>query len=239
MAINGYLSFRYVLSKLYRDLDLSTEINESSVIEWIAEVLSKIGTYYQYDELNINLELDNGKCKLPPNFYKIINITYNNRPLMWSTNSFVKDYECEECESKIPLCCQEHSFYINNNYIITDIKNNEPLNKICLSYLAIPLDEEGYPLIPDDIHFLEACTKYVTYMLDYREWRKGNIADKVLQKSEQEYLWYVGAAGGSANMLTLQQTENLKNIWTRLIPKQSSFRNNFRNINSEERRRRF
>jgi len=239
MAINGYVSSKFVLNKLYRDLNIGTEINEAHLYEWIAEILAKIGTYYQYDEINTILELEDGKVKLPLDFYKLIFLTHNNKPLMWSSNSFVKDYACEDCQKQIPTCCETYSFYINNNYLITDVKSTSPDNKICISYLAVPVDEDGYPLVPDDVYFMEACSKYVTYMLDYREWRKGNITDKVFQKSEQDYLWYVGAAKGSANMPNLQQTENLKNVWVRLIPKQDSFNNNFRTINNAERRRRF
>lgn len=239
MAINGYVSFKYILAKLYRDLNISFEIPESTVAEWCAEILNKIGTFYQYDNTTVIMDLEDGKVKLPTDFYKIINITHNNVPLMWSSNSFVKDYACEDCEQQIPVCCQTNSFYINNYYLITDIKLESPDNKVCIQYLAVPTDEEGYLMIPDDVYFMEACTKYVTYMMDYREWRKGNIPDKVLQKSETEYLFYVGAAKGSANMPNLAQLEGLKNIMVRLIPKQNSFYNNFRNINLPERRKRF
>ena len=45
--IHGYLSINNVISKLYRDLDINEEINESHLIEWCAEALDKIDTYAQ------------------------------------------------------------------------------------------------------------------------------------------------------------------------------------------------
>jgi len=228
--ITKFTSFKTILNKLYRDLQLTNELNESHVISWCVDVLDKVGAYSQYEEKITYLELTDGKAELPYNFNKLIMVNYNNRPLSWVSNINIRDYYCPDC--KIPNCCTDNSFYINNNYIITDIKGND--KKICLNYLGTVTDEEGYPMIPDDIYFIEACAKYVMYMLDYREWRKGNIPDKVLEKSEQDYLFYINSARGSANMPNLAQMEKLKNTWVRLTPLNNEYNNNFQNLNNRE-----
>ena len=240
--ITSYTSIKTVISKLYRDLGLTTEINEAHLVEWIAEALAKIGSFYQYEQSKTCLEIDDdGRVKLPSNFYRIVDIAYKSKPLAWASNNLVNDYGCEGC--KIENCCTDHTFYINDCYIVTDIKptdydaNNPKL--LCISYLGVPVDEDGYPKVPDDVYFHEACAKYVTYMLDYRDWRKGNLTDKVFEKSNQDWLWYVGAAKGSANMPSIAQLENLKNVWVRLIPKQNEYNNSFSNNNKQERRYRY
>jgi hypothetical protein len=230
------VSSKTILNKIYRDLNLTTEINESHVIEWIAETLEKIGAYSQYEEINTILELDNGRVELPCNFDSLVYITYNNKPLRWSTSSYLNDYICPDCKIPAYTSSTEYSFYISNNILITDIKSLEPDNKICLTYLGTPVDEEGYPMIPDNVYFAEACAKYVTYMLDNREWRKGNLPDKVLQKSEQDYLFYVNSARGAANMPNERQLRNLKNIWVRLIPNQNDEQHAFNKSSNPERR---
>lgn len=238
--ISGYTSIKNISARLYAELGISTEISESNVAEWCADALSMIGSFYQYDILNAELEMDEGKTRLPLNYYKLIDIRYNNRPLMWSSNALVRDYDCEDC--KIPQFCSNcdmNSFYINNSFLITDIKETSPENKLCISYLGVPVDEDGYPLIPDDIYFFKACVAYITHRLDYIEWRKANISDKVFNKSESEWLFYVNSARGSANAPNLAQIEGWKNIMVRLIPKQNSYLNSFKNINNSERRKRF
>jgi len=219
-----FTNFRSILNKLYTDLNLTTELNESHVISWIAECLDKIGTFYQYEEITTILTLVDGKVELPCNFDKLVSITNNNRPLSWSSSSNLRDYGCEDC--KITTCCTDNYFYISGNMIITDIKNTYD-NTICLTYLGMPVDEEGYPLIPDDVSFKEACTKYITYMLDVREWRKGNIPDKIMERSEREALWYIGQAKGQGNMPNVAQLERLKNIATRLLPLNNEYKKNF------------
>lgn len=231
--IYKYISAKSIIAKLYRDLNITTELNESHILEWLGEVLQKIGAFSQYEEINDILELTDGKAFLPSNFDRLVYITHNNKPLSWSTSSNLHNYDCPDC-NKIPNCCTDNNFYISNNIIITDIKEKD--SKICITYLGVPIDEEGYPLIPDDIYFIEACSKYVMYMLDYREWRKGNIPDKVVQKSEQDYLFYINSARGSANMPNLAQLERLKNVWVRLSPLNNEYSKNFRNLGNQERR---
>lgn len=231
--INGYTSYKTVLAKIYRDLKLTTEVSEETVVEWIAETLDKIGTYNQYVEVKTCIDLIDGKAHLPAGFYKIVDIMFDNQPISWANNSMYNQYTCEG--SKIPHCCTGYNFYINDSYIITDIPNtvyNTDGNQaISIIYLSVPVDTEGMPLVPDDVYFIKACVSYVTYMLDYQEWRKGNLPDKVLNKSETDYLWDINAARGSGNMPNAAKLDRLKNIWVRLMPLQ-----NRRNLGEPERR---
>lgn len=218
--VDKYVSSKAVIAKLYRDLGINKEINESHIIEWLAECLDIIGTFSQYKQYKKCIELTSGKAKLPQNFYKIVDIAFNNQELSWAETSLSVTYGCSGCT--IPSCCTKYNFYINDSYIITDIPstatNASGENKICLVYLGVPTDSEGYPLVPDDVYFMDACTRYITYKLDFIEYRKGNLTRDIFERSERDYLWAIGAARGSGNMPNLHKMEKLKNIWVRLIP---------------------
>lgn len=235
--IVGYKSIRVVISKIYRDLGINEEIAESSIVEWIAEALNMIGAYSQYSEVSDCLELKNGKAKLPCDFYKLVDVRFNGNPMYWSTNTNANNYQCNNCN--IPVClnnnCQ-YTFYINDSYLISNINTDNSAN-VCLVYLAIPVDEDGFPLIPDNIYYDKALTAYVTSMLDYQDWRKGKCTDKVYEKSNQDWLFYVNSARGAANMPNIAQIQNIKNLWQRLIPNQNGYDLAFKNINRKENRR--
>lgn len=238
--IHKYINIKTVISKIYRDIGSTTEINEYDAVEWIAEALEKIGAYAQYEEISDYIELIDGKAQLPLNFHKLTGISYNNKPVSWASKSMADNYDCPDCQ--IPSCCTEYNFYINDGYIITNIINSETNSdnpKLCIIYLGIPVDDEGYPLIPDDVYYMEALSAYVTYKLDYQAWRKGGIPDKVYQAAETNWLWYVNSARGSANMPDAAKLENLKNVWVRLIPKQNRYNELFKGINKQEQRKRF
>lgn len=234
--ITGFISIKYILAKLYRDLGINSELNENDVVEWVAEALNMIGAYSQYTEISECITVKNGKAKLPCGFYKLVDLNYKNNPIYWATNTNAANYQCHTC--RIPTCLNsqcKYTFYINDSYIITNIKDehDEEAN-LCMVYLGIPTDEEGYPMIPDDVYYIKALTAYVTSMLDYQDWRKGKIADKVYQKSEQDWLFYVNSARGAANMPNVAQLEGLKNILVRLMPHHNDFRRGFKNFNQPE-----
>src|SRR5688572_28955439 len=122
--ISKFISIKTVMAKIYRDLGINYEIPESSMIEWIAEALSMIGAYSQYEEISECLTLRNGKAKLPCGFEKLVSINYKHLPVYWATNDNANNYQCHDC--RIPVCLNgscDYTFYINNSYIITNIND--------------------------------------------------------------------------------------------------------------------
>jgi hypothetical protein len=65
-----------VISKIVRDLGLGDkEVNWQDMVEWIGEAMQHIGAYNQYEERTEELTLDDGRSKLPCDFYKIVGDT--------------------------------------------------------------------------------------------------------------------------------------------------------------------
>ena len=231
--ITKFTSIKTVFAKVYRDSGINYEIPEVDMIEWVAEAMGKIGAYMQYKEVSECLDLTDGKVKLPACFHKLVDIHYNHMPMYWATNTNAMNYQCENCS--IP--CNDNgmaarTFYINDSYIITNI---DTPGSICVVYLAVLTDDEGFPMVPSDEYFLEATSKYIIYMHLTGEWMKGKIPDKVYDKFEKEWLFYVGAASGAANMPNTAQIENLKNIFRRILPITNDYSRSFKNYNKQER----
>lgn len=236
--ISGYISAKTVIAKLYRDLGINEEVPEINLYEWMAEALNLIGAYSQYEETSNCLELVDGKAKLPCNFYKLVSINFKGYPVHWATNTNAHNYQCNNCQ--IPVCISglcDYTFYLNDNYIITNIgtDTNNPQN-ICIVYLGMPVDDEGYPMIPDDVYYMKALTAFITYMIDYQEWRKGKTTDKVFTYSKSEWEFYVNSARAAANMPNSAQMERLKNIWRRMLPLTNEYDRSFINLGKTERR---
>lgn len=234
--ISGYISFNTVIAKIYRTLGNNNELNYGDMVEWAAEALSLIGAYSQYDEISECLTLTNGKAKLPCGFYKLVDINYKNKPVYWATNTNAHNYQCHNC--RIPACsgggCQ-YTFYINDSYLISNIEDeNDVESNICIVYLGIPVDEEGIPLIPDNVYYQKAIESFIIYMLDYQDWRKSKIADKIYLDSEKNWLFYVNSARGAANMPNTAQLEQLKNVMRRLLPASNDYKKGFKNYDQGE-----
>jgi hypothetical protein len=233
--VSSFVSIRQIISTVYRTLGSNSEINEIDAVEWGAEALGLIGAYSQYDIKPVCLELTNGKARLPLGFYKLVDINYKNRPLYWATQTNARNYQCSDCQ--IPVCTDggrcDLTFYLNDSYLITNISDTNA--NVCMNIMSVHVDEDGYPMIPDDPLYSKAVSSYIIKMNDYQEWRKGKITDKVFEKSERDWLYYVNSARGAANMPNTAQLENLKNITTRLMPMRQEYGKGFSNINSPER----
>ena len=127
------------------------------------------------------------------------------------------------------------TFDLNNNNITLSVKEG----KVCMAYLAIPTDEEGLPLIPEDTSYQLAVKKYLTMKIDYIAWRRGTLQQAVFEHSQQEWMWYVGQAGNKAKMPNIDQLEAIKNQTMRLLPKVNAHETFFKSLGSPEIRRNF
>lgn len=229
--ITRFKSMKSILAGLYRDLGSNTELNESDLIEWGVEALSMIGSYAQMKEVSTILTVANHTVSLPCDFVYPKDVTFQGKPLSWSTKSAANNYQCEDCNT-IPTCCTDYNFYIADGCLNTSLESGD----LCIVYQAVPVDEEGFPLVPDNVYFDKALKAYVTYMLDKIQFRRGLIPEVVYRESSRDWLFYVNSARGSAYMPDASQMERLKRVWVRLIPKQNEYQNGFRNLESRERR---
>lgn len=230
MIVN-FKSSKALIAGLYRDLGVNTELDESSIIEWIGEALSMIGSYAQMKEVSTILTVANHTVSLPCDFVYPKDVTFQGKPLSWSTKSAANNYQCEDCNT-IPTCCTDYNFYIADGCLNTSLESGD----LCIVYQAVPVDEEGFPLVPDNVYFDKALKAYVTYMLDKIQFRRGLIPEVVYRESSRDWLFYVNSARGSAYMPDASQMDRLQKVWVRLIPKPHEFSNNFRNLENHERR---
>lgn len=229
--ITRFKSMKSIIAGLYRDLGINTEIHEGDVIEWGSEAMSMIGSYAQMEEIATTLSVVNHRVELPCSFVYMKDITYNNKPLSWSTKSAANNYQCPEC-NQLPTCCTDYNFYISDGYLNTSLETGE----LCVVYLGVPVDEDGYPLVPDDVYFDKALKSYVTYMLDKIQFRKGLIPEVVFRMSEKDWYFYVNSARGSANMPDAAMYDRIQKTWVRLIPKPHGYASGFRHMENHERR---
>ena len=94
-------SVKSVIAKVFTDLDLQEETHRvSDMIEWAGEALEKIGAFPYFVnkvtglEGRPLLELNNYQCKLPCDFYSLIQMTYSENtngpflPMRYSTGHF-------------------------------------------------------------------------------------------------------------------------------------------------------
>lgn len=225
--ISGYTSIKPLIAKVYRDLKLTEEDRWVSMIEWAAEAINLIGAFQQYIQKTEILTVTGKRTSLPCDFYQLQQIEYQGVPLVEGSGTFDTTDDCKDCNNNQTK--NRYIYTINNSYVFTNFDGD-----ICMSYLAIPIDDEGFPLIPDSVVYYDAIFRYIVMKIYYVDFLAGRLPLAVYDKLENDWLTKCMAARGKANMPNLDQMENIKNSWVRLIPQMNEHASFFTNMNAQE-----
>jgi hypothetical protein len=123
-----------------------------------------------------------------------------------------------------------YTYVIAGNYIKTNLR----VGYLMISYQAVPVDNEGYPMIPDDESFEEAIYWYINMKLTYPEWKMGRVRDAVYYDAKSSWNFYRKQAYATALMPNVDQLEAIKNAWVRLVPEINEHDTFFSNLNNKQ-----
>lgn len=240
MIWNGkYVSVHNIVEKAYRDLGISDDINILNAVEWAGEAIELIGAPTTLKDKIEAVTIEDFKAKLPCDMHLLItcrgfsgsipdDCDRNYLPMRYSTDAF--HTYCRR--NKDASCSSDLTYTVNDDYIFTNFEEGE----VQLAYAGIPVDEHGWPVIPDQIKFREAVASHIKWKLGFIKWSQGKMPGAVYQKLEQDRDWYIGAAQSAGNMPNPDMMESIKNNWIRLIPKINQQHDGFRGVGQREER---
>lgn len=154
--------------------------------------------------------------------------SFRLEPMRWATDSFNNNMHCTDNDYG---CKSATTYTVNGNYIFTSFDQGS----VMMAFLAIPTDEEGYPLIPADEWWRQAVQYEIAYKIAMKLFIQGNIADKVYQHIERERDWKVAQAVNKSKMPSIDEMESFKNQWLKLIPNYNNHATFFKNMQVPER----
>ncbi len=221
----NFVSLKYVVEKIYRDTGINKELPLDDCVSWIYEALMFIGAFGQYEVKLVELTVANHKTELPCDFIDMIDISHHGLPLYYAGKSLINNFFCHDCKistfdnTTISGINKEYFQFQGNQTLATSFRDGH----VCITYTALPTDDEGFPMIADNVSYLQACSSYVIKMLDWQLWRKGQTTDAIMKSSASDWDWFCAQARGSMNLPNLAELENLKNVLQRLIPQQNQY----------------
>ena len=115
------------------------------------------------------------------------------------------------------------------NYINTSFRDG----KIIIYYLGIPTDDDGFPLIPDEINYKQALYYYTRMKM-----QEAGFKDSVFKLSDLLMLYekHASRAIAAIKYPSVDRMESMINTLTRLIPPLHWYENYFDNNLSEQQR---
>ncbi len=235
MALYRTISVGSVIAKLYRDLNLEDYNFINDAIEWTGEVLEHIGAYPQLEKKEAVLEVEDFKVAIPSDLFALEQISYSPSDDV-TVDTFKDSPKHPLPESKATVhkglhigisgerpIVWEHSFIANPNFWHFTFETGI----IGVSYLAISLDENGYPNIPDDISYKEATTWYILNKLILGGYK--HIDPNInFMTTRQLWLNYCTQARNKALIQSIGDLERFHNNWVRLVQRTDTSFNFFR-----------
>ncbi len=226
--IQKLISINVVLRKVVKDLGIDDkELYIDDFIEWIAEGLQYIGSYYQYCEKEVSIDITDYKGELPCDFHSLIRIhdRVDNK-----VDSFNKNLIGTTTTTLNKNSHTSRDYNITNNVITTSYQTGV----VYVQYLGIPLDEEGFPMIPDNINYLDALMWKCAYQLSIKGYVFKSTQLNNFQYVESKWHRYCQQARANINMPDADTLERLKNIMIRFKPDLNQYHNNFNTLGKQE-----
>lgn len=170
----------------------------------------------------------NCECKDKCNCNKGKLKKYTFVPMRWNTNTFYKSLHGCDLDFR---CQSEFTYTVNNNYIFTSFKEG----LVAMAYKAVPTDEEGFPLIPDNESLINFCKWYIGYKVAFQLFLEDKYTEQKLSYFEYNSALYYNKAKNEGKMpKSLDEWESYKNDRIRTIKKVYHHSNFFANMQSPE-----
>ena len=243
--LNGkFIKVDRVLENVYRDYGFE-DLDWIHCVEWIGECLDLIGAPKTYIEKATDgqeklghpnhIEIVDNRGTLPCDMLSIVQafrcINGNLEAMRVTTDTKHIHYNCTS--SKDWTSNSQLTYKLNNNHIFTSFDEGE----VMMVYLANPTDENGLPMIPDNIKFIKACQAYIGSKMILKMQIKGKAVNpRAEQKIETDLAWYTGAADSAARIPSIDEMESWKNMFLKLIPEVNNHANGFSADGQMERR---
>lgn len=142
------------------------------------------------DVLGVRLMEDN--CKIA--------LTYSANPYHTSKNNN------ENCNN-------DFTYVLQGCNIITSFSEGI----IEVAYKKLPVDDKGFPMIPDEESFKRALVYEIRLRYAEPLWEMGKMTDKAFQRIQQERDWYVGQSQSKLAIVNYDQMDMMVKGVNRLI----------------------
>lgn len=125
---------------------------------------------------------------------------------------------------------EESAFKTQGRVIFTSF----PEGRISISYKAIPVDNDGFPLLIDNEVYLAALEAFIKVQVFTIKFDTGKISGGVLQNAQQEYAWRAGQLDEEMKIPSISEMETLTRMYNTLLLGKREFDNGFRDAGNRE-----
>jgi hypothetical protein len=151
-------------------------------------------------------------------------------PVRLATSSMFNNLVCQE--TCVDYCNARDQYSIIGRGSV--IKTSFQEGQIAVACLRQIVDEDGYPMVPDDTSYTEAIARYINYRVQCKEFYAGREgANLRMNDADAKWQWYCSQAATGAMMPSVDELENMTQ-GQYLIPRQNEYASFFGNLGVAE-----
>lgn len=225
----NYINIREALSRILRH-PLLQDMTLEQAVQYTIDFIGIFGLPKLYQDKEEVLHIEDFRAKLPCDLISINQIKECKTGvcLRSMTDNFMpREHYDRSAGYRIP---QELSFKTQGQVLYVSFKTGD----VSVSYKAIPVDKEGFPLLINNPVFLKALEAYIKKEAFNTLFDMGKIAPVVLQNTQQQYAWLAGQLQSEFTIPSISEMESIKRSWCTLLQRTSEFNNGFKNNGDQE-----
>lgn len=195
-----------------------------TAVEYTVDFIQLMGTPALYEEKTAIVPVDDWRGPLPCDFEEMIQVRAARRqrkghgpaPVPEDGRQMTYRYSGDSFHmSKDKPLGGGLTYKVQGMVIFTSTRDTD----LEIAYRAFAVDDEGYPLLPDNASFLRGLEAYIKVQWFTMLFDMGQISSAVLQNAQQEYAWAAGDAQSEFSRLDLDKAETLFNSFRTLLPR--------------------
>ena len=210
-------NIRRILDRVMRH-PMMRDIPFETAVEYAVDFISLMGTPALYDEKTAIVKVHDWRGALPCDFVEMIQVRAASDPTKPSLPITYRysGHSFHMSPKKHPVVATgEYTYKIQGMVIFTSTKETD----LEIAYRAFAVDEEGYPLLPDNASFLRGLESYIKLQWFTILYDMGRLSQQVMDSTKQEYAWAAGDAQSEFSRLSLDQAETLFNSFKTMLPR--------------------
>lgn len=231
------ISLKVIVDKVLRH-PMMAGISFEAIIDYCIDFMRIVKCPNIFEEKYAKFTIEDYKSieNLPDDFYEVIQVKVDSTYLRYSTDTFhvaiPYNTDGKVSEDYIRTTEEDFTYKIQGSKIYTSFRDGE----IEMAYMSIPVDEEGFPMIPDNSKFTRALEAYIKKQWFTILFDMGKLQPAILQNTQQEYAWAVGACESEFKHLTLDKAESFYNMWRSALMNVKHHSRGFSNLGGSNKR---
>lgn len=198
------VSSKNVIAKVFRDLKPGSSDWVTDAVEWLGEVVERVGSYSTMIKKQVTLTSIGNKIHYPCDLESVDYVEYNGCKLPYAGGNL------NICNDAVLVYAYQGNYYLTSD---TCLQTWEDEVEITLHYTAFPTDEYGYPTIPDNFYYKTACFWYIASRLAMREQIKLKY-----ETCEERFNTYATLAENDCAFPSPEKMARFKDRWCRIVP---------------------